>query len=290
MKQLILTTCLYLFSLCVYSQDSTSLSKMQAGIQLNTTPYLSVNNSDTVYSNSLVVAPFIRYYYQGFGVKYAPYFITGGSKPGIYMQTVTAGYEQYDKEHINLDLSYTHFFFSGNTTIPYTPLNNELYGFISLKKPWLAPLLSVDLGFGKDESGQEQAGLNAAAGLSHSFASNGTHLFSSIEIDPSLLVNGSANDFYSFLTSSKYITHNKNYGNYIKTNGRGRRQTGGGSTGSQSTTQAGSPFVFSNMELNVYSDLTAHHFEIIPVASLYFPLEKTLPVSGYWELKLAYDF
>jgi len=290
MKQLILTACLYLFTLAVHSQDSTSASKMQAGIQWNTTPYLSVNNNDTLYSNSMVVAPFIRYYYQGFGLKYAPYFITSGSKPGIYMHTVTAGYEQYEKEHINLDLSYTHFFFSGNATIPYTPLNNELYGFISFKKLWLAPLLSADLGFGKDGSGNEQAGLNAAAGVSHSFTHSSTHLFSSIEIDPSLLVNASANDFYSFLTSSKYITHNKNYGNYIKNNGRAKRQVGGSSTGTVATTQAGSPFVLSNMELNVYSDLTAHHFEIIPVASLYFPLEKNLPVSGYWELKLAYDF
>jgi hypothetical protein len=290
MKQLILTACLYLFSLSAYSQDSTSGSKLQAGIQWSTTPYLSVNSNDTVYSNSMVLAPFIRYYYQGFGLKYAPCFITSGSKPGIYMQTVTAGYEQYEREHFNLDLSYTHFFFSGNPVIPYTPLNNELYGFISFKKLWLAPLVSADLGFGKDESGQEQAGLNAAAGVTHSFTSNGTHLFSSVEIDPSLLVNGSANDFYSFLTSSKYITHNKNYGNYIKSNGRGRRQVGGGSTGTVPTTQASSPFSWSNMELNVYSDLTAHHFEIIPVASLYFPLEKSLPVSGYWELKLAYDF
>jgi len=263
---------------------------MQAGIQWNTTPYLSIHNTDTVYSNSLAVAPFIRYYYKGFGLKYAPYFITSGSKLGVYMQTVTAGYEQYEKEHINLDLSYTHFFFSGNATIPYTPLNNELYGFISFKKLWLAPLLSADLGFGKDESGQVQAGLNAAAGVTHSFTGNGTHLFNSVEIDPSLLVNGSANDFYSFLTSSKYITHNKNYGNYIKSNGRARRQVGGSSSGSLTTTQTGNPFVWSNVELNVYSDLTAHHFEIIPVASLYFPFEKTLPVSGYWELKLAYDF
>jgi hypothetical protein len=290
MKQLILTACLYLLALTVYSQDSTSGSKIQAGIQLSTTPYLSVNNNDTVYRNSLAVAPFISYYYKGFGLKYAPYFISSGSKPGIYMQTVRAGYEQYEKENINLDLSYTHFFFSGNTAIPYTPLNNELYGFISFKKPWLAPLLSADLGFGKDESGQEQAGLNAAAGVSHSFTHNGTHLFTSVEIDPSLLVNGSANDFYSFLTSSKYITHNKNYGNYIKSNGRARRQVGGSSSGTFTTTQAGSPFVLSNMELNIYSDLTAHHFEIIPVASLYFPFEKALPVSGYWELKLAYDF
>jgi hypothetical protein len=290
MKQLILTACLYFFTLGCFAQDSTSASKMQAGIQWNTTPYLSVNGTDTVYSNSLAIAPFLHYYYKGFGLKYAPYFITSGRKPGIYMQTVTTGYEQYEKETINLDLSYTHFFFSGNAAIPYTPLNNELYGFISFKKPWLAPLLSMDLGFGKDKSGQQQAGLNAAAGVSHSFTHNGTHLFSSIEIDPSLLVNGSSNDFYSFLTSSKYITHNKNYGNYIKSNGRARRQTGGGSSGTLTTSQGGSPFVLTNMELNIYSDLTAHHFELIPVASLYFPLEKTLPFSGYWELKLAYDF
>ncbi|HJW18561.1 MAG TPA: hypothetical protein VJ499_15635, partial [Flavisolibacter sp.] len=184
----------------------------------------------------------------------------------------------------------THFFFSGNSSIPYTPLNNEVYGLVSFKKLWLAPILSANLGFGKNESGQEQAGFNAAAGFTHSFSSNTPHLFSSIEIDPSVLINGSSNEFYSFLTSSKYISHNKNYGNYIKNNGRARRSGGGNNPGTVTSAEAVNQFVLNNVELNLYSDFIAHHVEIIPAASLYFPLEKALPVSGYWELKLAYDF
>jgi len=290
MKQLILTVCFYLFFLALHAQAQSQDSKIQAGIQLSTTPNLAITNTDTVYSNSLSLAPFIRFFDKGFSLKYAPYLISGGTAPGVYMHTVTAGYEQYDKEILNLDLSYTHFFFTQNPSIPYTPLNNEFFGLVGFKNLWLAPVVSANLGFGKDETGQEQAGFNAAAGFNHSFSSTGQHLFSSIEVDPSILINGSSNAFYSFLTSSKYISHNKNYGSYIKSNGRGRRAAGGTTTGTVTTTEAVNQFVLNNVELNVYSDFMAHHLEIIPVASLYFPLEKTLPVSGYWEVKLAYDF
>ncbi|HJW15942.1 MAG TPA: hypothetical protein VJ499_02425, partial [Flavisolibacter sp.] len=93
MKQLLLTSCIYLFSLSLHAQDQSQDSKLQAGIQFSTTPYLSISNSDTIYGNAISLAPYIRFFDKGFGLKYAPYIISGGTAPGIYMHTLTAGYE-----------------------------------------------------------------------------------------------------------------------------------------------------------------------------------------------------
>ncbi|MGZ3840357.1 MAG: hypothetical protein ACXVMS_00540 [Flavisolibacter sp.] len=279
-----------------FSQSKEKSFNTQAGIQLTSTPVYAISGTDTGFVNSLVWAPYLRLFHQsGWGLTYSPYFTTSGSKAGLYMQTLTGGYEQYEKENVNLEFNYSHFFFSGNGSVPYSPLSNELYGYISFKKPWLAPVLSTSFGFGQDEAGQMQTGLNLAGGVVHSFEIKNAKGSSVGEIDPSLLLNGAANEFYSFLHASKYITHSKKFSSLLSGsgngNGRGRGSSSGGSTGSgTTTTKQTASFSLENLELNVYSSFTARHFELIPTGSLFLPLVKNNPVSGYWQFKLAYDF
>lgn len=278
-----------------FCQTSESPLQVQAAVQFTTTPVLTVANNDTSFYNSFVVAPSLRLFHQkGFKVSYSPYFATQGSQPGVYMHMVTAGYEQYDGATINAELAFTHFFFSESNNVPYTPLNNEVYAYLSYKKLWLAPLLSSSIGFGKDREGVMQSGVNMAAGLTHNFEIKENKTFSGIELAPALLVNGSRNEFYSFLTTSRYITHNKTNALMVKHPNRGRGGSGstGGTTSTTTTTTSAlsSAFSLQNLELNLYSSFQAHHFEIVPTGSLFFPFEHTAPVTGYWQLKLGYDF
>jgi hypothetical protein len=290
MRKLIFALLLSIVYFICFAQSDESTFQVQTSVQLTSTPVLAVNNADTSFNNSFVVAPILRLFHQkGFGVSYSPYVATQGNQPGIYMHTVTAGYEHYDGVVVNLDFAYTHFFFANNSSIPYSPLNNELYAYISYKKLWLAPLVSTSVGFGNDKSGQMQSGLNVAAGVTHDFEINSAKAFSAIEIAPALIANAASNEFYSFLTTSKYITHNKKYENTIQHKGRGR----GGSTTTTTTTTsaiANKSFAFQNLELNLYSSFQAHHVEIVPTGSLFFPFDQATPLSGYWQIKLAYDF
>lgn len=291
MKKILAATTACLLGLIGFSQTKEDAFKVQTGVQITSTPVYSISGTDTAFVNSLVLAPYLRAFHRsGLGITYSPYFVTSGSKPGLYMQTVSAGYEQYEKANVNLEFNYNHFFFAQNSSIPFSPLNNELYAFINFKKPWLSPVISSSFGFGKDESGQMQNGLNMAAGFMHSFEIKGPSDAFNIELDPSVLLNGSANPYYSFLHGSKYITHSKNYQSYLKNkNNRGTGNSTGGTT-TITTTKVNHSFSLENLELGWYSSFSTGNFEVIPSGSLFLPFNKNNTTSGYWDIKLAYNF
>lgn len=188
------------------------------GITFTGVPVVQIPGTVTTFQNSLSVAPtFGIRNHSAMGIIYMPAFVTGGSNSGIYMQKITAGFEQYDKKKFDIVAEYTHFFFTNNTAIPYTPISNQIELGGSYKKSVIKPKLYTDIGFGTDKSISSSTtayDIAIAAGFSHSFdwETGGVNL----NATPSLMLNAGTNAYFSFLGISKYISLSKKLNNIVK--------------------------------------------------------------------------
>ena len=286
MKKILLM--LSLFShLFVKAQEKVNPVSFQAGFTTSTTATYHIIDTDTSFKNTFTIAPFLRIMHRsGFGLNYSLNGIASDSGNNIFMHTASAFYEEYDKP-VNLNFRYTHFFFTNNNAVPYTPISNELYGYVAYKKLWLAPVMAASFGFGQDENKQQQSGLNVAAGFTHNF--NFSNKTLQADIAPSVFINAGNDMFYSFVRTARYNTQGNGSKNFLKnqSHGRGNSNRGNGTTVTTST--ANNQFTFNNAELNVYSSFTIGHFEIVPDMSVYVPLNTNNDFSFYWQLKLGYN-
>jgi hypothetical protein len=292
-----LTAILILFSsLQSLAQENSKSFFVQAGISASTTANYSINGTDTSLQSAFTLSPFFRVMHKsGLGLNYALNTLSTGGKQEVYMNIATAFYESYDKP-VNLNFSYTHFFFSNNTNIPYTPISNELYGYVAYKKLWIAPAFITNIGFGQDENNVTQSVFNLAAGVTHNFnfvskAGNEN------DIAPSIFLNGGNNEFYSFLSSVHYITQNTGSKGYLNSSahshgraiGRGNSTSGSNST-TTTTETAPAKFTLNNIEVNLYSSFHFGNFELVPDGSIFIPVVANSSIAAYWQLKLAYTF
>ncbi|WP_298301064.1 hypothetical protein [Hydrotalea sp.] len=249
----------------------------------------------------------------GIGIIYSPKFVIGGATPGIYAHIITAGIEQYDKKIWDYVLDYSHYFFTGNTSIPYTPLNNEIYTSLTYKKGWVRPFIQAGIGFGKDTeniSSTSAYDIGATVGISHAFSwskKNASYL-----ISPSLTLNAGTNQYFSLLNITKYIGRNKKFTKIVKNsaaaasanrsaaaNGRGRN-TGGASRSSGTIIPANyiyssnmaESFNLNNIGLGIESEIDLGSFSIRPTANMYLPVGSFagIGVIGYWQLSFEYNF
>lgn len=291
-----LTSCIALFLICLSSlaqEDKPEPAiSVRAGIIATSTTVYKVSGTDTAYGNAFAVAPIISFVHsKGFALDYSPYFVLGGNQQGIYMHTITAGYENYDGKLFTIRTGYTHYIFTDNKSIPFSPISNEVYFATDYKKAWLRPGLSLSYGFGKDENNQAVGDFYAGAGVKHSFDFENADIFSSIAISPSLFINGGTNNYYSFLTTSKYISRNAKA---VKANSQSNRGNGNGSGGGSTTTTStvtSKGFSITNLEVGLYSDFQVQQVHIKPQGSIYVPLQNsTNNLSGYWQVNLEYYF
>ncbi len=291
MKKLSIALLLLAFASYSKAQDSTKKWQPSAGINFTTVPTINISGTDTSFQNTLSIAPTFSFRSQGgFGVAYSPVFVAGGSNPGIFMHIVTIGLEQYSKKNFDLVADYSHFFFTGNSSIPTTPISNEVILSAKYKRLWLRPVLSAGFGFGTNNGVSPSTGaydIELAAGVSHSFDWEQNNF--SFNVSPSVLVNAGTNEYFSFLKLSKYISHSKKFNKIVKnTHARNR---GGGTSTTQSTTTTQRVSV-NNIELNLESSIDIGSFSIRPSGSLFVPVSSSSNsgLGGYWELTMTYSF
>ena len=273
-----------------------------AEVNLSALPTLRFSGTDTSTQQVLSVAPSFSFRSPGgFGIIYSPHFVAAGSEPGIFMHVVTIGLEQYNKKDYQLVADYNHFFFTGNNSVPTTPITNEVIVEGIYKKLWLSPKVLAGIGFGMNNEispSKLAYDIELTGGICHYFDWQQGNDFS-FNVTPSILLNAGTNEYFSFLKLSKYITHSNNYKKIVKnthaSNGRGRgnsTSTGTGSGTTTTTTTSGSvsqPVSVNNLELNLESTVEHGSFSFRPAASLYIPVS-THSLSGYWELNFAYYF
>jgi hypothetical protein len=284
-----------------FGQQNPKAWQATAGVNFSSIPTLHFAGTDTSTQRALSIAPSFSFRSPGgFGIIYTPYFVGGGSQPGIFMHMVTVGLEQYDKKDYELVADYNHFFFTGNSSIPTTPITNEVILEGAYKKLWLSPKVLAGIGFGMDNEMSPSRfayDIELAAGICHYFDWQQDNGFS-FNVTPSVLLNAGTNEYFSFLKLSKYISHSSNYKNIVKnvhasSKGQGRGNSNSNSTTTTTTTTTSAsvsqPVSVNNVELNLESTVAHGSFNIRPAASLYVPVSSH-SLSGYWELNLTYYF
>ncbi|HSY62012.1 MAG TPA: hypothetical protein VK796_09060 [Cytophaga sp.] len=290
MKKLSVLIVLLSTTFCCFSQWTPSV-----GMIANITPTYNIAGTDTNVENTLTVAPsFTIRNKAGWGLTYSPSFLTGGAKSGLFMHSIKAGVEQYDKKIMDYTANYIHYFFTGNTSVPYSPLTNEISASIVYKKRWLHPTFEAGIGFGTDTSNGGSASAFDAAiavGAAHTFSKDFDSTVD-ITLTPALVLNAGTNDYFSLLSFSKYIGHGKKSISYIK-NGKAKavgRNNGNGNTNTSTITN--STFSLSNIETKFEASVEVGSLEIRPTASLFFPVGRfsDTGIYGFWEITATYSF
>ncbi len=288
---------LFVFSVKSYSQDSSGKWTFSVSMGIDPVAITRISGTDTSIVNSLSVAPgFTIRHANGIGFSYSPKWVTGSSSPGIYMHALTFGIEQYDKESFDYTFNYSHYFFTNNTGVPYSPLNNEISGSINYKKAWLRPSFSTGIGFGNNTETNPSTSaydIGAAVGISHGFSWDTKPV--SYSLTPSLSVNGGTNQYFSLLSTTKYIGRNKNLTKLVKNSkalaAAARTASRRAGTTTTSTTE-GESFHVSNIELGLESALEAGSFSMRPSVSMYLPVGSSAGdgLSAYWGISFGYHF
>lgn len=291
MKKICCIVSFILLSFLGYSQapdsskdDKSSLRSSSFQINFSTVPTQSVSSADTSYSNSFSVAPVLDLRSKsGWGISYSPAFVISGSKTGIYMHTISGGYERYGNGKTDLAFSYNHFIATNKTSVPYTSISNEIFFYTSYTSSWIQPLLSASFGFGKDSSGGANriaTELGLQAGINHSFDWDEAGVFSSIEITPGLILDAGNDKYFSFLSASKYMAHSSHLLKHIKSSRKNKK-----------TNNSFSQLQISNMEVNTEMELNAGRFSLQPEGSIFIPFGSTdHSLYGYWQVGIHYSF
>ena len=279
MKIYLFTLILILSSTIAFPQESSKIKSSFIGLRVSTVPVTVIAESDTSYENALSLNPvFDLRTKSGWGITYSPSVVVSGHESGLYMHSLSGGYEQYGRKSFDLAANYTRYFFTNNTSVPYSAVSNEIYFFAAYNKTWMVPMIASSIGFGKASDGQYVHEIGLVGGVSHDFNWEKNRIFTLIELDPSLLINAATNGYFSFLQTSRYISNSHHFTSYVKNKGKGK-----GSTPS---------IEFSNLELNLESDFEKGPFSIHPAASAFIPFAGSSDHSfyGYEEITLKYSF
>jgi len=286
MKNIFIALLILMISLTGVAQDSTNKWQLTAGINFTSVPTIIISGTDTTYQGNLSVSPSLDFRSKGgFGFIYAPQFVAGGTHPGIFMHKITIGLEQYDKPNFDIVADYSHFFFTGNSSIPATPISNEIIFGSTYKKWWFRPKLSAGLGFGTNKSVSPSTmayDIELAAGVSHSFEWDFKTL--NFNLSPSIMANAGTNEYFSFLGLSKYISHSKRFSKIIKNSHAKNSRV--------ATSNSVQRISVNNIELNMESSLEKGSFTLRPSGSVFLPVSSASGsgIDGYWELTLTYGF
>lgn len=291
-----MTAVFLLLSSALFAQkDSTEYHPFSIGINFTTVPAAQIAGTDTSFQNALSVSPFIELRSRsGWGVVYSPSFASGASTSGIYMHTLSAGYERYGEKHMDVAFAYSHFFFTGKTAVPYSPLSNEVSLFLNYTHSWLRPVVAASFGFGTDTAGGASTNahdMSVALGVNHGFSWEDKGVFSSIELTPAILLNGSTNGYFSFLSTSKYLSHSGKFIRYVKKTVKGGSSGRGRGNNSKPAATATS-FELSNVEASMEAGLNIGAFTVRPGGSLFFPISAGTDNApfAYGEVSVLYHF
>jgi hypothetical protein len=268
-----------ILSVFTFAQDSNRSGTSSFRLQFSGAPVATFSTVDTSYQNALSISPVLDLRTKhGWGITYSPSIVTSGQRTGIYMHSLSAGYEQYGRKKYDLAFNFTHNFFTNKTSVPYSSLANEIFFVYAYSKTWLKPVFFTSIGFGKDSDNVSTHDIGLAAGLSHDIKWEDEGIFSSIDITPAVLLDAGTNGYFSFLRASKYLSHSHRFVKYIKKHGKG--------------VITKSPLALSNLELNLETDFVIGSFSIHPSGSIFFPLGRGTDHNafGYGEISLQYSF
>jgi hypothetical protein len=123
---------------------STSYLQLNAGV---TNKFFSVaNNSlNTLEKDKQIIfTPSIEYFNKcGLGISFTSFFINSKTKSGFYQYSITPSYDYNSSNSVTAGVSYTRFLIENKYGEATTPIQNDFYGYVYLKKPWFNPGIAV---------------------------------------------------------------------------------------------------------------------------------------------------
>jgi hypothetical protein len=290
----------FMFSLAVAqiggAQDSSKAWHISVGLDIGITPVYVIKASDTSFNDALSLAPGISFSHKsGFAFGYSPKLVLGGATPGLYMHAVSVGLSQYDRSDFSYAATFSHYFFTGNSSVPYSPLTNELYTSFTYKKTWLRPGITAGAGFGTNTEVSPSTAvydLGVSAGISHSFDWDAGGL--SFSASPSIYLSAGTNDYFSFLTTTRYIG---NSGKSVSIAKQGKaaaaaHKKSNGNSGAGTTTTQYKKLELTNVSFGLESSMELGNFTMRPELEIYVPVESAAGsgISSYWAIALTYKF
>lgn len=296
--------------LCAGAQDENllhSVGKKQSGKpsattmfvvggEISTVPTINTNTKDSS-QTSAYTGFYLNYQHKSnFGLEVKTYLLPGGSDPGFYLTSVSPYYANYNGKVIPY-MAYTRYFDHGNPSVPYSPIQNDIYGRMRIKTKIVDPIFGVDVGFGNDKQNNNESvsDMNAFAGISRliipGYFNKQNEVFAII---PTFQLNAGTDRYFKFLRTTKYISQNRS----PKQMGYGRGRNGnGGSNGTMDEQYVEEQYIISeennfrisNAEVNLYLMYFIGNFSIEPSGSLFFPFRgDNKKVYGYWQVNLNF--
>ncbi len=118
-------------------------------------------------NKQLVITPSVRYFHKsGLGISFAGYLLSENSRLDFYQYALSPSYSYSAGKVINGSLYYTHYFKKDLYNLSGSPINDEWYGNVIFKKPWLRPGISLGYANGryKEMNEAEGGGLRRSPG------------------------------------------------------------------------------------------------------------------------------
>lgn len=101
-------------------------------------------------NDQFVFSPSVGYYHKsGFGISFTGYLFDENNKTDFYQYTLSPSYDYVSGKVIGASFYYTHYFEKDVYTVRTSPIQNDFYGSINLKKLWLRPGISAGYSTGK---------------------------------------------------------------------------------------------------------------------------------------------
>lgn len=116
--------------------------------------YFSIRNRQVnamQLESKLVLTPSAAYYHKsGFGIIASAFHSSFENKSGFYQFSASPSFSFTKSKKVKSVISYTHLFTTSGFEKYASPVKNELYGNIYLKKPWLQPGISIGFSGGRE--------------------------------------------------------------------------------------------------------------------------------------------
>lgn len=100
--------------------------------------------------NELVFTPSVEYFHKsGFGISATGFLMNENGETDFYQYAVSPSYQYTKSKVINASVAYVHYSIKDEYNATSSPIQNDFYGSIVFKKPFINPGISVGYSLGK---------------------------------------------------------------------------------------------------------------------------------------------
>jgi hypothetical protein len=105
----------------------------------------------------LALSPSVGFFGKdGFGISAGTSLVNDGKSLSPYQYSVTASYDYLKTKKLMTGLALTRYFTKEDLSFYTSPLQNELYGYLTLRKLWFKPSVAASYGWGSREAYEQR--------------------------------------------------------------------------------------------------------------------------------------